>query len=236
MANFLQLAQRVAGDSGTVQNPATQLTTVIGQINRLGKIVRWTAEAWRSIQLAHNTWRWMATGEFSGSTVDGQQRYDSDEMGIVDRFGNWIYSGNEDEERFSVYDPSIGLSDEGPLRYRDWGFFYRNFVKGDVSNEQKPLYFSIDNERKICFSPIPDKVYTVRGPYRKSLQDLAADADIPECPSDYHDVIVQAALEMLGTHDEAVVQIPLWRLQKIPLFNALELDQLPRIGIAGALA
>lgn len=237
--NFLQLAQRLASESGTVAGD-TALTTVVGQTGRLGKIVRWTNDAWRSIQNAHNAWRWMR-GEFEGSTVAAQVRYAGTEFddvataAAIDRFAEWVYTGDGNENRFSLYDPAIGVSDEGPLRYVDWDTFYTTRLRG-VQTPGKPTAFAIDPASKLCLSPVPDAVYTVRGLYRKDTQVLAADADVPEMPLRFHDLIVDAGLMLLGAYDESMSQLPLWQLRRLANFSDLERDQLPIIQFGGPLA
>lgn len=239
MATFLQLAQRLASESGTVSGD-TLPSTVVGQTGRLGKIVRWTNEAWRSIQNAHNAWRWMR-GEFYGSTVASQVRYagtafnDVDTSAAITRFGEWVYTGDGYENRFSLYDPAIGVSDEGPLRYIDWDTFYTTRLRG-VQTADKPSVFTIDPNSKLCLSPPPDKVYTVRGLYRKDTQEMTADGDVPEMPARFHDLIVDVGLMLLGTYDESMSQLPLWQLRKLSRFCELERDQLPIMQFSGPLA
>lgn len=231
MASFLTLCQRVVSDSGTIEG--TFPTAVTGQTGRLLKAVRWTNTAWESIQNAHASWRWMA-GEFSGSTVATQIRYTPTQLSIASRFGEWGVRGVCDE-RYSIYKTATGVSDEAPLLFMPWDEFYVRRLKGTLTSN-RPNTFSISPANEFCLSPTPDAVYTVRGPYRKSAQDLAADADIPEMPTRFHNIIVDAALDMLGAHDEAMSQIPLWRLRKVRGFSDLERDQLPPIQLAGALA
>lgn len=240
MSTFLELAQQVASESGTMSG--TVPNAVTGQTGRLAKIVRWTNQAYRSIQNAHAQWRWLQ-GRFSGPTVAGQQGYagtdftDVDSAATITRFAEWVYTGDEREDRFSLYDPSIGAADETILRFLTWDDFYALRMRGAVSTEQdRPGFFTIAPTNKLLLSKLPDKVYTVRGQYRKSPQELAADGDIPEMPTRFHDLIVDVALEYLGTSDEAVVQIPLWRLRKFQKFSELERDQLPTIRLAGPLA
>lgn len=230
MATFLQLCQRVGSDSGTISDG--KLTTVVGQTGRLGQIVRWTNEAWRQIQNAHNTWLWMQS-EFSGPTVASTQRYaynaagftDSIAVAAISRFADWIYNDKGDSG-FSLYD-STGVAAEQPLTFMSWDALY-NTTRG-TQTEGRPGYISITPQNQLALYKKPDAVYTIRGRYRKDVQDLAANDDVPECPSRFHDAIVDAALILLGTHDEAPAQIPLWQMRKSFNFCNLERDQLPRI-------
>lgn len=241
MSTFLELAQLVASESGTFSG--TVPSAVTGQTGRLAKVVRWTNEAWRSIQNAHGQWRWMQS-QFTGSITDGTQSYaptsftDVLAAAAISRFGEWVCTGDETEDRFSIYKTATGVSDETVLKYLDWNTFYTERMRGSVSTEEdRPGWFTINPANNyLYFSKIPDTTYTVRGFYRKSPQELSADGDTPEMPSRFHDLIVDIALEHLGTHDEAQGQIPLWRLRRFARFNELERDQLPKIRLAGPLA
>lgn len=230
MSTFLELAQRVASDSGTINGTAP--TAVTGQTGRLAKIVRWTNDAWRQIQNAHGEWLWMRS-DFSGGISSGTRSYSGSDLSLT-RFGRWICAG-EGEDRYSIYKTATGVSDEGALTFLPYDYFYRTCLRGDQTND-RPAYFTITPDRKLSFHPIPDDSYTVRGPYRKSAQDLTADGDVPEMPEDYHDLIADVALQLLGAHDEAVTQLSLWQLRRLAKFSDLEREQLPQMDIAGALA
>lgn len=231
MATFLELCQRVASESGTVSG--TNPPGVTGQTGRYAKIVRWTNDAWRSIQNAHGSWRWMRSDFTSTDIASGTRAYSADDLNIT-RFGEFMLN-ESGEDRYSIYLTATGVSDERPLSYIDYDTFYANFMRGTQTNDY-PTRFTITPDNKIALHPIPNASYTIRGPYRKSPQELTANSDEPEMPSRFHHVIADVALEMLGTHDEAAFQFPLWRLRKIRAFTDLERDQLPRIRYAGPLA
>lgn len=232
MATFLSLAQKLARESGTLGD-GSALTTVVSQTSRKNKFVNWTNDAWRSIQNAHGQWRWMRS-TFSGSTVASTRAYAGSDLGVASRFAEFICRG-EEEDRFSIYLAATGVSDEGPLFFKDYDWFYANCMRG-TQTEGRPYYFTITPDEDLALHPIPDAVYTLRGPYRKDVQELSLDADVPEMPTRFHDLIVDVALQMLAAHDEAVTQIPLWKMREMPRWAELERDQLPKIRLAGALA
>jgi hypothetical protein len=232
MATFLDLAKQVAAESGTVTDG--KLTTVTGQTGRLGNIVRWTNRAWRNIQTAHADWLWMRS-TFAGSTVAGTRDYSGSDLGVATRFGDFVYTGGEEENRYSIYRTATGPADERPLVYRSYDHFYTHFMRG-VQTEDYPRFFTIMPDGRLALHPIPNAVYTVRGPYRKDVQNLTADGDVPEMPGRYHDVIADLAMEFLATFDEAAMQFPLVKLRKIQGFSELERDQLPKITFGGTFA
>jgi hypothetical protein len=238
--NFLQLCQKVARDAGTVDNGAGENpVTVIGQTGYLAKIVDWTNQAYREIQNAHRQWKWMQ-GEFYGDLTIGVDRYagtyftDFDTALAIDRFSQWGIKGDSSDASVSMYATAIGVSGEGRLRFREWNLFRETLLRGDPS-PGPPQVYSVDNQNRIVFGPAPDAVYTVRGLYRKSAQTLILDADIPEMPLDFHDLIVDLALILLGTHDEAPT-LNVQQMRSRPKFSMLEAQQLPTITWGAPLA
>ncbi|MER9912798.1 hypothetical protein NKJ71_19420 [Mesorhizobium sp. M0050] len=236
--DFLTLCNQVASDSATFDEGA--ISAVASQTGRKAKVVRWTNMAWRSIQNAHVAWRWMQS-EFSLTTNIGAQRYayttalDTIATGAISRFAEWICCGLG-ETRFRLYDTTIGLSDIGPLKFVPWDEFYAQRVNTSAANG-KPSMFSIDPANKLCLSPVPDlATYVIVGPYRKSVQALTADADVPEMPTDFHDVISSVATQFLQLHDEGMQMLPLWKMRENSDFCRLEARQLPQMTFAGPLA
>jgi hypothetical protein len=236
MATFLALVQKVAREAGTLDSAS--ITTVAGQTGMKGKMVGWVQDAWRSIQNAHSSWLWQQA-EFYGNTVASTQRYaytsfnDFATSATITRFADWIVDREGPDSGISLHDPAVGVADEGPLRYVGWDLFYKTQLRG-TQTEDKPSMFTIAPDSKLVFSRTPDAVYTIRGRYRKDEQTLSADGDIPECPARFHDAIVDAALMLLGTHDEAAPQIPLWQMRKSRNFCDLERDQLPRVSFSAS--
>lgn len=241
MASYLSLVQKLGSESGTVDGgrPAT-LVGLTDQ--RLLKMARWINDAWRQIQNAHGSWNWMKA-EMYGTTTVNVQRYaytafnDFVTAATIARFADWIVDREEGyDSGFSLYDTTIGVSDEGGLSYREWDWFYKTQLRG-TQTTGKPTIFTITPDNKLALSKSPDaSTYRIRGRYRKDVQELTADADVPECPTRFHDVIVDVALMLLMTHDEAPTQIPLTQMRKSFNFCNLERDQLPRITLGGALA
>lgn len=231
--NFLELCQSTAKESGTIEGDARP-TSVLNQIGRLAKIVRWTAQAYEAIQNSRSDWRWMRA-EFEKQTNPGQARYAAGSWAI-DRFADWVYDGSYEESGFSVYETARGPADESTLRFLPWDEFYRYKLRG-AQIPQRPVFFSVSDSGEFVLSPTPDKAYTVRGRYRKTPQILVADTDVPEMPVAHHPLIWRQALVYLADSDESVYQNPLWRMWVAESRGNLNRDQLPRAFIsAGPLA
>ncbi len=240
--NFLALAQKLANESGTIQDGL--LTTVVGQTGRKGRICRYINDAWVAVQVAHQDWRWMQS-EFLLTSVASQARYAATDAAIVDtltsaaidRFRSWVYNPRPEEDSdITLYANSIGVNDEGALLFRDWDWFYKSMLRG-TQDEGRPTHFSISPQNSLVFSRTPDSTdYRVKGRYLRSAQNLVADIDIPEMPVDYHDVLVDIGMLMLETFDENPSKITMKLLQRSARFVALEINQLPQVALPDALA
>ncbi len=228
MSTYLQLCQKTAQESGTVPNIGDP-TSVSGQTDeRLQRVISWVDRAWREIQMLRYNWGWLYS-EFSGNTVNNQQRYTAANMGISTRFGRWHIPKRTGRDLYTVYKTSEGQSTEVFLNVmKSWDEFYRTYLVGSAATETgKPQFMAIDPNRKLVFHPTPDGDYTIRGAYYKSAQTLSANTDTPEMPEEYHDMIMYKALLALTIFDEAPAQYPGWITEYDKFLNSLMDEQLP---------
>jgi hypothetical protein len=199
MATFRELVNDLERESGTIYQ-AQRLATVAAPVGRQEKMVEWVREAWRLIQTSRTDWRWMR-GEFTSALVAGQRRYAPADLGIAD-FGGWPPPRPRGLSPFTLYDPAAGPADECEVRPVDHDEWRARWDRG-VHDAQRPRAWSVDGAGRLCFGPKPDKPYVIRGDYRRSAQILAADGDVPVCPTDFHDAILWRAMVLMGSHDEA---------------------------------
>jgi hypothetical protein len=219
--NRLQLCQALARESGTVAG-YDQPTTTLGQTGRLGRIVGWIDQAWRAIQVARSDWLWMQD-EFQADTVAGTGTYDGATL-VDSRFGDWLFDARDVESGLTCWPKDVGQNEEGNLRFVEWPRF-RQMTVGDPEGA-RPWAFTVDPRNRLRLFPVPDKVYTLRGVYRKSPQTLTVDLDEPELPERHHDLIWRAALRSLFAFDEnASTQVTLQGLIEVEEFGALVRDQ-----------
>lgn len=228
MSTFLELAQATARESGTLSG--VQPSSVVGQTGRLLKVVSYTAEAWRLIQLMHASWRFMRKELPSTClTTAGTARYTAASWSITD-LAAWI----TEEDTVSIYKQSTGVSDESHLRHIDWREWRRLYDFGAQSND-RPTRYAISPANEFCLGAAPDATYVVRGEYRRTPQILSANSDVPICPEQFHSIIVWRAVMLMDEHDEAPPQkIEYARQQYAALISAMERDQLPQITIGAA--
>lgn len=224
MATFLQLVQDLARESGTLAG-ASSLTTLSGASNRANQLVYWTNRAWEDIQQQRN-WNWMR-GEFSSTLTINTLRYTAASFSLS-RFRNWI-TDTRFYQPLTIYDTTIGQSDEGPLRFIEWDRWRDMYDRGS-HDSNRPVDYSVSPARELCFGPKPDKAYAVRGEYWKSQQSLSVDADEPECPAEHHQAIVYRAWMLMGESDESPATIQVATPEFRRRFARLCEDQLPDMG------
>lgn len=225
---YLELCQMLARESGTVSGK--QPTSVDNQTGRLAKVVYWTASAWTTIQNRRNAWRWMRA-EFTGTTSAGAARYTHNSFNL-ERWAVWLTG----PEAISLYKQSEGAGDEGLISELVWNEFRALYVRG-THEHNRPVHYAVSPVGELCLGPTPDDAYVVRGEYRKSPQKLVNNADVPEMPERFHEVIAWYGLMLLAEHDEGQIHIATGMRRYRELMSDLARDQLPQVTIsAGGLA
>ncbi len=222
---FLELCKCVRQEAGV---SGTGPVTVANQTGELKRIVDWTSEAYKEIQLMRPNWNWLRD-DFDFQTTLDDYDYTPAQAGITERFHAW------DIDTIKSFRTSIGVSNEyelGELLYRQ----YRKIYLTGFQSSGTPIIFSIAPDKKLLIGPKPDGIYTVSGQYWKTPQLLAADGDIPEMPEEFHMFIVWQALEHYALYESAGEV--LIRAQKNIKFykNRLENSQLPDVQMAEPLA
>jgi len=228
MATFLDLAQKVAAESGTISG--VQPSAVTGQTGRLALVVRHVRDAWVEIQASRDDWRFLRK-TFSGGLTQGTLCYTPASFSLIDH-ARWITDQHNlyADQALSLYKTSAGQADEGALDEISYELWRRRYDRG-VHDANRPTQYAIDPQNGICFGPTPDDGYTVRGEYMRTPQELETDGDVPIMPARFHDLIAWRALMKLGAYDEAEWPVQRARSEYEGLLDDLMRDQLPRTGI-----
>ncbi len=217
----------VARESGTISGVLP--ISVTGQTGREAKVIYWVNEAWNQIQNDKDTWRWMR-GEFDGAISASSQRYTGAGSFSLTRWAGWI----TDNDTMTIYPTADGVAYEtpiGPIPFAN----YRAMYERGTRTAGAPVVYSVSDANELCFQ-LPDTAYTVRGMYRKTPQDLTANADIPEMPVRFHNLIAWDALILLAGADESISHMQIFQQRATRLRGDLMRDQLPQISIGGPLA
>lgn len=178
---------------------------------------------------------------WSVNTVAGDDSYagtdctDTRLSATVTRFKRWWPLDDDGRSNVKSYLQSAGVSGEGWLVFLPWSYF-RSVYKIGTQNNGLPTHFTIDPQNNLLLGPKPDGVYVVSGEYQMSAQVLAADADTPEMPSDYHQLIVYYAMRKFASNSVAPEVMSRAVAEGNRLLRQLELDQLPPMPIAAPIA
>lgn len=201
MATFLELVNDVGRESGTMGGQ--QLASVANAAGRWLKVVNWTRQAWEIVQRDRSDWLFLRK-QFTASLFPGKARYTPVDLAIND-FGSWP-SLNEDARKFTMFDPTIGRADEAPLLRISYDNWLARYDIGVVA-QNRPTDYAFGDDRALYVGLTPNRQYTIRGHYRRSIQSLSADADIPYIHPDYHQIVVWRALMLLGDDDESQFEV-----------------------------
>lgn len=235
MSTFLQLfqdAHRECGASGASPSAVT------GQTGELLRIVEYVKQAWVEIQNRHDNWRWMRAPFSLETTADDDEYASTDATddlttAAIDRFASWRV--NEYDNPPYIHLKSAGVATQTWLTFIDWNSF-KWVYRRNVQNTGYPTHVSIDPRDQLVLGLKPNDVYVVLGTYQRSPQTLAADGDIPEMPSQYHQLIVYRAMQKYGLFEAAPEVLARGKEEGRRMMRQLEANQLPDIATAGPLA
>lgn len=204
----------------------TPLATVQSQTGINLRAKNWVKQAWVDIQNLNVDWNFLRQDLSFVSSAS--QSYTLTDMGATSlrKF---------DMESLRIYLTATGVADEQYVIPQEWGNFRNVYLYG-ARQTGRPNTFSIDPATKsLYFSSVPGTGYTTTGYYWRTPVTLSADADEPAMPDEFHMAIVYRALMKYAGFESA----PEAKMEAVEnysaLMSALELDQLPAIGMAGPL-
>lgn len=213
-------------------------TSVVNQTGERKRMVNWLVNAYKEIQNTHNNWKWLRVG-FAVNTVSDDDSYtygdctDSLTSASITRFSRWRFDDPIDPAK--IYLVSSGISTQTWMVYTSWDYFKAVYRIG-TQNSSYPINITVDPQNKLVIGPKPNGVYTITGDYQRSAQVLAANADVPEMPVDYHMLIVHQAARKYAYYESAQEVLLRANEESRILMDQLETDQLPEFRMAGPLA
>lgn len=232
MATYLSGVQKLAIECGLTSLP----TTTASQTGEFRRFVEWYKDSWTRIQQRLN-WRWQRHG-FSLPTVASTQAYaytaatDTTDAETISRFREWRIEDIHDPPK--IYLTSGGASGQRWMTYTPYEWFASVYMIGSQS-EGYPAHITIDPRDRLLLGPTPDAVYTLTGDYIRSAQILADDSDIPEMPTEYHDLIWQFAMFNYGMFEAAPEAVQRAEILFNEGIRKLEATQTPRIQLGPTL-
>lgn len=226
LANFLEITQRVRQECGI---SGVGPTTVVAQTGELQRIVDWVNDAWIDVQMAHQDWQWLRKSA-SFITIAGTPTYTPVAAGVTD-FGMWA------RDTFRNYLTSTGVNSEismDYMPYEAWRDTYQ--INANRSVQTRPIVISIAPDKSICLGPYPAAGYTITGDYYSVPSRMSLDADVPTLPSQFRLAIVNKALMYYGSYESAPEVYARGEAEFSKIMARMNLDRLPEVGFAGALA
>lgn len=196
--NLIELSREVKRESGLSGDGATTVSLAKGNDER---ILAWVREAWRDIDLMHETWTWrqaQAEGQTSGAML--MEPGAAAPGFALTSFARW-------RQHTRLYQPtafrvSDGLQAERPLGFLPYDRFRRLFMVG-VHQPGGLQYWSESPAGDFMVGPTPDSTHVVRADYIRDHVPLVADTDTPALPARFHPLIVWRALREYGGFDAA---------------------------------
>lgn len=232
MATFLEIVQDLARECDLASIPSS----VVSQSGEAKDMVEWSNRAYRELQNRHD-WRWLRRTA-TVSTTSSDDTYapsdftDSTDSAAISRFGSWRLTDPVDPPK--IYLSSSGVGGERWLIYSPWEWF-KSIYRIGTQNTGAPVHVTIDPNNNIVLGPSPNGTYVVTLDYYMSAQALAANADTPEMPARFHDLIVYRAMEKYAYRESAGEVLARAKDEGRKLLRQLERDQLDRATFAGPL-
>ena len=241
MATFLKICQNVSRECGVAggADASPTPTAVTGQTGELNRIVNWVADAYTEIQNSRN-WRWLRK-DFEVDTVAGTATYafgivtDVDDAAVISRFREWRLADRRNPPK--IFLKSTGVGGQVFLSWTVWDNFEYLYLTGSLQDQtSQPVHITVNPKDEIQLGIVPNDIYTLRGAYFKSPQILAANGDVPEMPTQYHNLIMYQAMEYYGLFESAPEIISRAQRGINRLMNQLKRNQETPFRVGGPLA
>jgi len=180
---FLQLCQAVAREMGVAEPTTTATPAGDGK-----RIVEWVRRAWLEVQSDHHNWDflWIRT-EFQ--TAPGIKEYNPATV-----IKAW------DPDSFSIFLTSDGEGAERSLP----AMLHADYKRRELGVDEQgyPNRVVVLPNNYLLFEPTPDAIYTVQCNYWRSPTELSGDGDIPEIHPQYHNLLIDKALEYYALYEQ----------------------------------
>jgi hypothetical protein len=217
-------------------------TTVLTQPKEIDRVVNWVADAYTELQSLRQNWRWLRS-RFTLNTAPNDDTYagtdctDSRTGTPITRFSRWWMRNELDEPGITRYLASAGVAGEVWLVPLEWSTFRRIYRRGvQTLARSNPVHVTVDPQNNLCLGPNPNDIYTIQGEYQMSAQVLAANADVPEMPAQFHRLIVYKAMLKYAFFESAPEVKQRAEGEARTMLSDLEENQLPGVLLGRALA
>lgn len=235
MSTYLELVQDLATECG-VSGTISTVASPTGEIKRL---VKWITQSYTEIQNMNGArWRWLR-GDFTFDTTADDEEYSFGDINdvvtasAITRFSSWRLNDYQNPPKQFL--TASGVNGQTWLIYTkfDW---WRNIYSIGIQNSSIPHHIAVSPRDTILLGPAPNDIYTITGEYYKSSQTLTDDADTPEMPDQFHQLIVYRAMAKYAGFESANEVMIRSHVEGGPMLSSLYANQGPRFGKPEPLA
>ena len=192
MSTFLELAQECRALSGIGGTGPVSVTTATGIEAR---IVNYVKNAWIDIQTHPKSWKWQWRRYEASAGVPLQTILNTREYTLTGVQSIRVRS-------LRSYLTATGTSDRQRMGWVPWQKFEDRFGTTDETAD-RPIQVTREPTGDLKLYPKPDAAYSIEFEYFKTAQILTDNGDVPEMPSDYHQLIIYEALKRFGKAEDA---------------------------------
>lgn len=228
---FLDLAQKLRRKCRVSGSGPTSLT---GQSEEYLRLFEWVNEAYMTIQRMHTDWRFMRAST-AAVTVQGQPTYSAVTDFHLTDFGYWALDYAEGDT-FRNYVTASGTNSEVfmlPMEYDVWRDSYQFGALRQTFT--RPMYVALAPDNTLALGPVPAAGYTIVGDYYRAPTELANSTDSPIFPAQFHMAIVYLAMTYYGASEAAPEVYDDGKASFDRIIRQMEMTQLRRPRLAGAL-
>lgn len=225
---LLDLVNRLRIESGASGGTLTTLASPTKEVERM---TNWIIQSDLEIQELHHDWNFLRA-EVEFDTVAGDWSYTPvTDITAITKFAQW----KTDDLR--VYLKSAGYGSETHLGEAMAYDAFRSYWRFNMrrSTQSRPVSWAVAPDHSLVLGPVPNDVYTVVGEYFKEPTLMSADTDTSAIPSRYQMVIVYRAMMKYAPYEAAGEIYQAGKDEYRKMLEALEINQLPKMQLAGAL-
>ena len=177
MSSFLELVQDLHREVGAAGVAPTAVTSQTGEASRM---VGWVLKGDKFVQNLWTDWRFLWKQASLSTTASTATLAKPADMNF------W------DFETFRI--------DGDPLDVVEY-----HEVRSETpdTTEDKPSRVIVMPDNSLKLEPVPDDTYSITADYWKKPTVMAANADISDIPSDYHEVILGRAMILYANYENA---------------------------------
>lgn len=200
-------------------------------------IIFFVNEAWQQIQQYHPEWEWMRR-QGTLNLVAGTRTYSAATIRVMlpryEQLKSLYGATRHDGPRYGlIQDSAAATNPQMPTYYVPYNEWRGFFDRAPRPANSFPIRFTTQPDETIEFDPAPSlapsgSAYRFAFDYRVTPQALSADADVPELPDRYHDLIVWWAVRLFCASRANSDALEQTAIEKVKYWlSKVAADQLP---------